>query len=329
MALRWGLLSTARINGAIIQAAEASHEAEIVAVASREDEKARAYAAEHGIPRAHGSYEALLEDPEVDAVYVSLPNALHVPWAVRALEAGKHVLCEKPLDRRPAEVERAFGVAARAGRVLSEGFMWRHHPQASTLVEAIGAGGIGPVRTIRATFGFTLRREGDVRLDPALDGGSLMDVGCYCVSGARLATGAEPVSVRAEQVLAPTGVDIRMAAVLRFPGDVLAEIDCGFDVAPNHRLEVVGEEGALVLADPWHGRHPRVDLRRPGAPDERLDAGSADPYRCQLEDFAAAVQAGREPRLGRADAVGQAKVIEALYASAAGGETVALGGDGV
>ena len=324
MSLSWGLLSTARINGAIIQAARETKEAEIVAVASRDAGRAHAFASEHGIARVHGSYDALLSDPEVDAIYVPLPNALHVEWSIRALEAGKHVLCEKPMDRRPEAVERAFDAADRAGRVLSEGFMWRHHPQARALADALDEGVVGRVQAIRASFGFTLAPGPDVRLDPALDGGSLMDVGCYCVSGARLVAGGEPESVRAEQVLGPTGVDLRMAGVMRFGGDVLAEFDCGFDVAPNHHLEVVGESGSLYLADPWHCRHPQIEVRRPGERTRRLKVGKGDPYRCELEDMAAAVRAGREPRLGRADALGQARAIEALYRSAATGETVAL-----
>jgi predicted dehydrogenase len=207
--------------------------------------------------------------------------------------------------------------------------MWRHHPQVRALTDALADGVVGPVRTVRATFCFTLKRDVDVRLDPALDGGALMDVGCYCVSGARLVAGGEPESASAEQVVGPTGVDVRMAGVLRFGGGVLAELQCGFDLPPEHRLEITGERGTLLVRDPWHGRHPRIDLLRPGVPDEQLDVHAADPYRCQLEDFAAAVAAGREPLLGRADALGQARTIEALYASAATGETVAVGRDPV
>jgi D-xylose 1-dehydrogenase (NADP+, D-xylono-1,5-lactone-forming) len=145
--VRWGLLSTALINEAILGGAAESERAHVVAVASRDAARAESYAAEHGIERAHGSYEALLEDPDVDAVYVSIPNSLHTEWTVRALEAGKHVLCEKPFSRRFADVERAFDVAEREGLVLSEGFMWRHSPHIRKLVEL--AGGIGTVRVVR------------------------------------------------------------------------------------------------------------------------------------------------------------------------------------
>ncbi len=176
--MRWGLLSTAAINAAILGGARETDAAEIVAVASRDLARAEGYAREHGIERAHGSYEALLEDPDVEAIYVPLPNSMHVPWSVRALEAGKHVLCEKPLTRRVAEAEQAFAAAERSGRLLAEAFMWRHHPQTRRLRELLDEGVIGRLRLIRAVFSFPLREAENIRLDAELDGGGLMDVGC-------------------------------------------------------------------------------------------------------------------------------------------------------
>src|SRR3954451_9141807 len=193
MSLRWGLLSTANITGALL----GSGHGEFAAVASRSTDRAEAFAREHGIPRAHGSYEALLADPEVDAVYVPLPNGMHVDWTVQALRAGKHVLCEKPMDRRPARVAEAFDAAEAAGLVLSEAFMWRHNPQTVRLRALLDEGVIGNPRLVRASFSSPLAASVDVRLDAALDGGALMDVGCYCVSGARLVVGGEPLSVSA------------------------------------------------------------------------------------------------------------------------------------
>src|SRR5262245_43995156 len=182
--MRLGILSTARINRLVIPGARAADGVELVAVASRDRARAEEYAREWQIPRFHGSYEALLEDPGVDAVYISLPNGLHVEWSIRALEAGKNVLCEKPLDRRPAEVERAFDAADRSGRILMEAFMYRHHPQTRRLVELVQEGAIGELQLIRSAFSFTITNpDTNVRTQPALDGGSLMDVGCYCVSG--------------------------------------------------------------------------------------------------------------------------------------------------
>jgi xylose dehydrogenase (NAD/NADP) len=323
-AVTWGLLSTARINGAVIAAARASELADVVAVASRDDERARSYAEQFAIPRAHDSYEALLADPEVEAVYVSLPNALHVEWTTRALQAGKHVLCEKPMARRPQEVARAFDVAAREGLVLSEAFMWRHHPQTRRLRELLADGAIGDVRLVRASFSFALAGDSDVRLDAALDGGSLMDVGCYCVSGARLAAGGEPVSVLAERVAGPSGVDVRFTGVLRFDGDVLAVFDCGLDVPARHELEVVGSQGRLVLADPWHCRNPLISLERDGKP-WFVEIAAADSFRLELEDMAAAIRGERAPLLGRDDALGQAHALAALEQAAAEGRAVAVG----
>jgi D-xylose 1-dehydrogenase (NADP+, D-xylono-1,5-lactone-forming) len=311
--LRLGLLSTANINRKLLGGVRDADSVEVVAVASRDRERAEAYAAEHGLARAHGSYEALLADAEVDAVYIPLPNSLHVPWSIRALQAGKHVLCEKPLTRRPEEAQAAFDAADRAGRVLAEAFMWRHHPQAHRLRELVRDRTVGQVRLLRATFCFELVGAGrpeDVRLQRELDGGGLMDVGCYCVSALRLLCG-EPDRIRAEQV-ERAGVDGRFAGVLRFPGDVLGMFDCGFDVPPRGVIEVVGEGGTLVAEDPWHGLAPR--LTRDG---EEIPVQAANPYRLELEDLSAAIRTGGDPRLGRADAVGQARAIEALYAAAA------------
>jgi predicted dehydrogenase len=296
----WGLLSTARINDALLGAAPEM----FTAVGSRDAARAEAYARERGIARAHGSYEDLLADPDVDAVYVSLPNGLHVEWTIRALEAGKHVLCEKPFDRRPAEVERAFDVAESKGLVLSEAFMWRHHPQTKRLVELLDR--VAPVKLVRAAFSFPLDRPGDVRWDASLDGGSLMDVGCYCVSAIRLVLG-EPSEVRGLAV--GDDVDRNFAGVMRFESGALATFDCGFDLPPRDSLEVIGDGGTLFLADPWHARSPGILLD-----GELIEVERASSYRLELEDMNAAILSGRPPLLGREDAVAQARVIEALHA---------------
>jgi len=311
--MRLGLLSTARINELLVAGARRTDDIEVVAIGSRDAARAEAQANALGIPRAHGSYEALLADPEVEAVYVALPNSLHIEWSVRALQAGRHVLCEKPLSRDPSDVERAFDAAEDADRVLSEAFMWRHHPQTARLLELLG--GIGELRLIRAAFSFRLRRAGDVRLRAVLDGGALMDVGCYCVSAARLLAG-EPLEVSAQQVLGDDGVDLRLTALMRFADDALATIDCGLDLAAREELEVSGTEGVLRLTDPWRGRRPVIELRRGDGSVEPVALEPHDAYACELEDFAAAVAGARAPRYGRADATAQARAIDALYASA-------------
>ena len=270
----------------------------------------------------HDSYEALLADPEVEAVYVPLPNALHLPWSVRALEAGKHVLCEKPLAPRAADVAGAFDVAERGGRLLMEAFMWRYHPATERLASLVRDGAVGRLRLVRASFAFTLPAgEQDVRWSAALEGGALMDVGCYCVSALRLLAG-EPERVSAERVDGGDGVDARLAGLLRFPGGVLGGFDCAFDAPARAGIEVVGETGTIVSLDPWHGQAPELRVLRPGSAPEDVPVEPANPYARELRDFARAIRGGGPPRLGRADAVAQARAIEALYRSAAEGRAV-------
>jgi D-xylose 1-dehydrogenase (NADP+, D-xylono-1,5-lactone-forming) len=313
-AVRWGVVSTARINEKVLAGAREAAGVEVVAVGSRDRGRGEEFAERHGIARVHGSYEELLADGDVEAVYIPLPNSLHVPWSVKALEAGKHVLCEKPMTRRAVDAEAAFDAAERAGRLLMEGFMWRYHPQTEELVRR--AREIGPLRVVRAAFGFTLAAEdtGNVRIQPELEGGALMDVGCYCVSALRLLCG-EPVAATA-QTVERQGVDGRFVGTLRFDGDVLGLFDCGFDVPNLGKIEVVGADGTLVAEDPWHGVHPRLTLRRGDGDAEEIPVAAAQPYRLELEDFSRAVRGGGSPRLGREDAVGQARAIEMLYASA-------------
>lgn len=322
--LRWGLMSTAKINTALL-GTTSPVSGRFVAIGSRSLDRARAYADEHGIPRAHGSYEELLADAEVDAVYISLPNGMHTPWAIRALEAGKHVLVEKPFDRDPVAVGLAYDIAEARGLVLAEAFMWRHHPQVDRAVELLRGGAIGDVRLLKASFSFVLSDPENVRFATDLDGGALMDVGCYCLSGLRTLAGAEPVRVTAERVDGGDGVDVRLVATLRFPGDVLATMDCGFDLAPRAELEAIGDGGTLKLTDPWHGHEPVIELRRAGGSDARKAEGepelirvdAPDKYLLEVEDLEAAVRGERTARLGRADAVAQATSIAALYAAAA------------
>jgi D-xylose 1-dehydrogenase (NADP+, D-xylono-1,5-lactone-forming) len=319
-AVRWGLLSTARINQALIAGIRAADGAELVAVASRSEASASAYAAEQGIPRAHGSYEALLADPEVDVVYVSLPNALHVPWSVAALQAGKHVLCEKPMARRAADVLEAYDAAAHAQRVLMEAFMWRFHPQTELVARLAGDGTLGELRQVRAAFSFSLPDPGNVRWDPALEGGAMMDVGCYCISALRLLCG-EPERVSCETV-EHDGVDAHTSGLLRFGGGVLGTFECGFDTAPRSFLEVTGSEGRLLVDNPWQAPGPGPELVRADGTRERIEVEVVNPYAREVEDLSRAVRGAGAPRLGRDDALGQARTIEALYRAAAEGHAV-------
>jgi D-xylose 1-dehydrogenase (NADP+, D-xylono-1,5-lactone-forming) len=321
-AVKWGFLSTANINDKLLPGAEASPDVDLVAVASRDAGRAEAYALERGIGRAYGSYEDLLADPDVEAVYISLPNSMHVEWSVRALEAGKHVLCEKPLSRHPDDVERAFDAADKNGRILMEAFMYRHNPQTERLVELVKGGAIGRLRLVRAAFSFSLADTTNVRLNAEFEGGGLMDVGCYCVSGSRLLAG-EPEAVFGRQVAAASGVDELFAGTLSFPGGVLAQIDCGLVLPERDELEAIGEEGSIFLDDPWHCRKPVLELRTDQG-TERIELQPQDSYRLQLENMSAAVRGRAVPLLGRADALGQARAIEALYRSANEGLLISL-----
>jgi xylose dehydrogenase (NAD/NADP) len=323
MSTKWGIISTAHINRLVLAGARESDRVDVVAVASRDRTRAEAYAREQGIERAYGSYEALLEDPEIEAVYISLPNSLHVEWSIRSLEAGKHVLCEKPLDRRPEAVDRAFDAAYRADRILMEAFMYRHNPQTAKVVELVSGGAVGVLRLVCSSFSFSLADTENVRLAAALDGGALMDVGCYCVSGSRLLAG-EPTEVFGRQVVGAGGVDVLFAATMRFPGEVVGQFDCGFVLPVRDELEVVGEEGSLFLDDPWHARTPVIELRREGA-TERIALDPVDSYRLELENLCDAIAGRASPLLGREDAHGQARAIDALYRSADTGAPVALG----
>jgi D-xylose 1-dehydrogenase (NADP+, D-xylono-1,5-lactone-forming) len=319
----WGIISTADINRKVIPGAQASPEIDLVGVASRDQQRAEAYARKWGIERAYGSYEELLADPDIEAVYISLPNTLHSEWSIRSVEAGKHVLCEKPLSRHPEEVEAAFDAAERAGRLLSEAFMYRHNPQTARFRQLLDEGAIGEPRLVRSTFSYGLYDTDNIRLRTDVEGGALMDVGCYCVSGSRLATSAEPVSVYGQAWVGETGTDWVFTGSLRFPGDVLAIFDCGTALTERDELEVMGSEGSLFLDDPFHANQPVIEQRRDGRV-ERIELEPADSYRLELENLSRAIRGEAELLLGREDALGQARALEALHRSAETGQPVTL-----
>jgi predicted dehydrogenase len=321
-AVKWGILSTADINRKVIPGAHASPEVELLAVASRDQGRAEEYAQTWDIERAYGSYEALLADPEIEAVYISLPNTMHCDWSIKALEAGKHVLCEKPLSRHTAEVEAAFDAAERMGRLLSEAFMYRHNPQTKRVKELVDEGAIGELRLVRSTFSYSLYDEDNIRLRPDVEGGALMDVGCYTVSGSRL-FGAEPEHAYGEAWFGPSGTDWVFTGTLRFPGDVIAVFDCGTAMPERDELEAIGSEGSLFLDDPWHCFVPVIELRTDGKV-ERIELEPVDSYRLELENLSDAIRGEGELLLGREDAVGQARALEALHESATNGKPVSL-----
>jgi D-xylose 1-dehydrogenase (NADP+, D-xylono-1,5-lactone-forming) len=316
--VNWALLSTANINERLLDGVRNADGAKMLAVGSRDATRAHDYADAREIERSYGSYEALLADPDVDVVYISLPNGMHVEWTRRALQAGKHVLCEKPLTRHPAEVTELFDLAQANGLCLSEAFMYRHNPQTIKLKELIQAGAIGELRLIRSHFSFTAA-PGDPRLAAGMDGGGLMDVGCYPVNMARYLAG-EPRRVCAEQLLGSDGVDVVLTGLLRFEGGVLAHFDCGLAMPGRSGLEVVGSTGTLSVADPWHVLTPGIELRRDGSEGaEQIHLPRVDSYWLEALDLTQAVADARPPLLGRDDALGQARTIEALHGAAVSG----------
>ena len=325
--LRFGVLSTARIAlNQFIPAARQSALGQVVAIASRDPARAAAAAREAEIPRSHGGYEALLADPEVDAVYIGLPNLLHAEWTIRAAAAGKHVLCEKPVARSAARAREMAEACRRAGVVLMEAFMYRHHPQQQRARELLAAGVIGEARLIRASFCFTLRSpRGNIRVDPALEGGSLMDVGCYAVDVSRYLFGAEPAEVVAMQQVPPRfGVDTTFAGLLRFPGERLAVIDSSFQVGSGGRYEVAGPDGALVVERAFTPGSGPVTIRVATAREPRIEEiPGVNQYALEIDHFARSVQAGHLLPPAE-DGVANAGVLEALYRSAEEGRALAV-----
>jgi len=311
--IRLALASTAAINDALLGGARESSLVEVIGVGSRERARAEAYAQERGLECAYGGFDELLADPDVDAVYVALPNALHVEWAVRALEAGKHVLSEKPLTRDPQEAERAFDAAERAGRILMEGFMYRHHPQTKRLVQLVRDGELGELRLVRSHFSFTLDRPRDVRWDRELGGGSLLDLGCYCTNLMRTLAG-EPERVYAEQVTASSGVDVRFAATLRFADGALGHFDCAFDLPRRIGFEAVGSDGSATMLQPFAEDEVTLEVRR-GDELVSSETETANRYGLEVDNFARAIAREEPPLLDRRDSIGQARALDALLRS--------------
>jgi len=335
--VRWGVLSTASIGRLVIEATRAAGHAEFVAVASRDAGRARAFADELGLEASYGSYEELLASRAVDAVYVPLPAALHTEWTIKALAAGKDVLCEKPLATSAADAARCFDAAEAAGRDCVEGLMYRrHHPQTTLARKLVADGAIGRLAYVRAALTVSVAPD-DIRRSVALGGGALGDLGCYCASAVRLFAG-EPTRVAATQVRdGDAGVDLRMAATLQLPAGVLAQFDVALDLTRRDELELVGTEGRLVVPDPWLCRASHLELSRDGQVehvpvDPEGTLGLTDPdhdvYRVELDTVSAAIAGVGEPSFDRSDAIAQATVIEALYRSAELGTPVAVGSAG-
>lgn len=320
--LNWGLLSTARINNALIPPLRTSKRNKLAAVASRSQENADTYAKEKKIPRAHGTYEALLADPEIDVIYNPLPNHLHAEWTIKAVEAGKHVLCEKPLALSVEEVDAIQAAASKHERVVAEAFMYRHHPQTLKVQELVKNGSLGTVKLIRGSFSFMLTREGDVRLNPEYGGGSIWDVGCYPISYARSVLGENPLEVFGQQITGPTGIDELFAGQIRFANRALMQFDCSFVIPFHAFMEIIGSEGTLNIPNPFKpNENEKIYLTRDGK-TETIKIKGQELYIGEVEDMADAILLGKEPRISLADSRANVMTIRALLDSARTGKPV-------
>lgn len=325
--VRWGILSTANIGrGAVIPAIHASRNGRVWAVASRDGARAEAFAQANGIARAHESYEALLRDGDIDAVYIPLPNSMHREWTVRAAEAGKHVLCEKPLALTGNECREMVDAADGAGVTLMEAFMYRFHPRTERVVELVRAGTIGALHAIQASFSFQLRTRDNIRLQAALGGGALMDVGCYCVNVSRTLAGREPTRVFARATIGQTGVDEQLWGMLEFEGELVAQFDCALTMERRETYRAAGTDGYLDVERAFLPGQDAVAFEERKGREEpvvhRVDG--ADEYQLMVEHFADCVLDGTPPRYSAHEAAANMRVIEALYRSAREGEPVPL-----
>ncbi len=326
--LRWGILSTGRIAGTFARGVRGSKSGRVVAVGSRNAEGAARFAAEHAIEpaHAHGNYEDLLADPEVEAVYIATPHPMHVEWAVKAARAGKHVLCEKPAGMNHAEGVAIVEAARRASVLFMEAFMYRCHPQTAKVVELVRSGAIGRVKLIQAAFGFRSDYRPDSRLwNKALGGGGILDVGCYPVSFARLIAGAatgapfaDPLEVAGAGELHPeSGADLYAAATLLFPGGVSAQVATAVGVGLDNTARVFGTEGWLEIPHPWivlkRGGADVIRLHRQGAErPEIFEVEGPDVYSLEADAFAAALRSGARavPAMSPEDTLGNLAALD-------------------
>jgi len=327
--VRWGLLSTARINRRLIPAIRASARGRLVAVASRTPEAAAAYARDWDIPHSFGSYEAMLASDLVDAVYISLPNHLHAEWSVRALEAGKHVLCEKPLALSLAEVDRMAAAARAHNRILAEAFMYLHLPQTRLAQAWVREGRLGEITLVRGYFSFRLSdRPHNIRLDPDKGGGSLWDIGVYPISFAQFMLGALPQQVWGLAQIGDTGVDEVFAGQMHYATGAVAQIGCSFRVPFYTMAEIIGTEGRLVFNRPFIPGYDDIPIEMTWYPaagePEILTFPAENWYLAEIEDMHDAILDGKPPHVSLEASRGHVQTALALYRAAADGHPVAL-----
>jgi predicted dehydrogenase len=316
--VRWGILGVADINNRLLPSFPRSQYAELRAIASREPGRAQAASAAAGIPKAYTGYDALLADPEIDAVYIPLPNTLHAEWTRKSADRGKHVLCEKPLTPTAPQAKELIEYCAARNVKLMDGFMWPHHPRTARIREVIDSGVIGQVLHVAGTFTFPLTLDpSNIRLRPELAGGSLLDVGCYPVFGIRWAFGEEPVSVLAMGRY-DFGVDLELSGIVWLTDGRMGTFDCGFTMPMRQWLEITGSEGVLRVPQMWVPRPGRAEfiIEREGQEPKVMAVEEADQIACMIDDFCQAVQNGTVVRPDPSEAAKTLRVLDALAESA-------------
>jgi D-xylose 1-dehydrogenase (NADP+, D-xylono-1,5-lactone-forming) len=317
--LNWGIMSTARISGEVMPGMQRSSRNTVRAVGSRDRARADAFAQEYGLPVAYGSYEELLGDPQIDCLYVCLPNSLHEQWTRAALEAGKHVLCEKPITPAEADARALYELAVRHGLVLAEAFMYRHHPKARKLRELVRSGALGDIRTIRCSFNFMVGDPcADIRYDRKLAGGSLLDVGSYCVSLSNYLQDDQPAEVSATARNASSGVPEQFYGTMTYRSGAVAIFDCAMNAPLSIRASVLGSAGEAVVEVPWypHLPPPTIDVWYSDGRSEHIEASGKNAYFLETEDFAASVRGEKSPEIPPAETLRNLRTLERLQASA-------------
>jgi D-xylose 1-dehydrogenase (NADP+, D-xylono-1,5-lactone-forming) len=318
--LSWGILATARIASEVIPGLKRSVVNRVTAVASREPERAERFARQYELATAYGSYQALLEDPDVRCVYVCLPNALHARWVKECLKAGKHVLCEKPLTPTCEEASKLFETAAEAGLVLSEAFMYRHHPKTLMLRQLVSSGALGEIRTIRSSFNFPAEDPTtDIRYDPLLAGGSLLDVGSYCVSLANYLEGEQPSEVTGIARHTRSGVDEQFYGTMVYPSETVSVFDCSMNSPLSTRVSVLGSHGEAVVDMPWYAHLPptTIEVRYADGRQEQINASGENAYYLETEDFAAVCRGDKPPEVAAEETLRNLRTLQRLANSAA------------
>jgi xylose dehydrogenase (NAD/NADP) len=316
--VRWGIISTANINRRVIPAIRLSKRGELVAVASREKSHAEAYAAQWDIPRAYGSYSSMLESDLIDAVYISLPNHLHAEWTVKSLENGKHVLCEKPFALTLDEVDKMIAASEATGLVLSEAFMYRHHPQTKLVGEWVKQGRLGEISLVRGVLNFRIKHRENIRLDPNMGGGALWDIGIYPVSMAQFVMGETPERVIGDQWIGDTGVDETFIGQLHYSRNRLAQISSSFRTPFYSSIEILGTKGTLILNRPFVQMDEKRQLIfRPATGEAQvLSVPEKELYLGEIEDMNAAILDGKLPLISLNETRNHVRTVLALYESA-------------